>query len=129
MLLVYLLFALTFSTILLALFSEHIPERRKDDAFISFFAALMLLAWAVDDWLLPALAGDRKTPWPAVAALIIFGSVLASSLALSVRVPRRLRHAPAFHSTRFDAEAASFDLVLWLLMVTLGLSVMRSLGI
>jgi hypothetical protein len=128
MILVYLLFALTVSSVLTALFSASIPENRKGEAFIGFFAALMALAWAADKWLLPALAAGLKTSWTALLTLAIFGGVLAASAILSVRTPGPLQHAAVDHDNRLNGEAAVFDLVLWSAMLVLGLAVLKSIG-
>jgi hypothetical protein len=129
MILVYLLFALTVSTILSALFSARIPENRKGEAFIGFFAALMVLAWAADEWLLPALAAGLKTPWIPLLTLIIFAGVLASSAVLAVRTPGPLRHAVVNRDSRLNTEAAVFDLALWFAMLVSGMAVLRSIGL
>ncbi len=130
MMLVYILFALTLSTVLSALFSRRSPENRKGDGFIGFFIALLLLAWAMDAWLLPLLAANRGISWPGVTALVVFGAILVSSFALSVRTPRFLKQAALTgHEHRFDAEATAFDLLLWLVLVTLGIILIRSIGI
>ncbi len=130
MILVYILFALTFSTILSALFSNRIPESRQGDAFIGFFIGLIALAGAIDKWLLPALAAGYKVVWPAIASLIVFGAVLAASVELSVRTPRHVRQPIMIeHDSRFDPEAAGFDLFLWIALVSLGIIVMRRIGI
>jgi hypothetical protein len=128
--LVYILFALTFSTVLSALFSKHIRKGREGDAFIAFFVALMVLGWAVNEWLFPAFASGLRTPWTAIAALIVFGTVFASSIALSIRTPGRVKQPVMIdHDNRFDAEAAAFDLVLWIALLILGIIMMVSVGI
>ncbi len=129
MMLVYILFALTLSTVLSALFSRRIPENRQGDVFIGFFVAMLLLAWAMDTWLLPMLAANYAISWPGVTALVVFGAILVSSLTLSVRTPRSLKQAALTgHEHRFDAEAAAFDLLIWLALVTLGIILIRSIG-
>ena len=128
MILVYLLFALTVSSVLTALFSASIPETRKGEAFIGFFAALMVLAWAADAWLLPALAAGLITSWIPLLTLVIFGGVLAASSILSVRTPGPLQHAPVDHDNRLNGEAAIFDLVLWSALLVLGIAVLKSIG-
>lgn len=128
MLLVYLLFALTVSTVLTALFSARIPENRRGDAFIGFFAALMVLAWAADTWLLPTLASGPGRSWVPIVMLAVFAGVLASSAILAVRTPRPLRHAAVHHDWRLNGEAAVFDLVLWTALLVLGMALLKSLA-
>ncbi len=129
MMLVYLLFALTFSTMLTALFSRNSTEERKGGLFIGFFAALMVLAWAADEWLFPALAGGRKITWPPAMMLVTFGALFASSLVLSVRTHRPLRQGTHSLDSRLGAEAAIFDLLLWFALLIAGIVLMRSAGI
>jgi hypothetical protein len=127
MILVYLLFALTVSAILIALFSEHIPQNRKGELYIGIFVALMVLTWAADTWLFPALAAGPRTSWPLVATLIIFAAILAVSLSLSVRTPGPLRKAVANRSPRIDTEAEVFDLLLWSALFVAGIIILRSI--
>lgn len=127
MILVYLLFALTVSTVLTALFSARIPQSRKGEIFIGIFVAIMVLAWAADQWLLPELATGLSTSWPLVLTLIIFVTILAVSLSLSVRTPGPLRQAVTNHDSRLDTEAAVFDLLLWLALLIVGITIMRSI--
>ncbi|HEX9019937.1 MAG TPA: hypothetical protein VF903_01610 [Nitrospirota bacterium] len=129
MMLVYLLFALTVSTILTALFSARNPQNGKGGAFIGFFVALMLLAWAANAWLLPRLAAGLKISWLPVLALIIFGAVFAASATLSVRPLRPMKMATAGRNNRLDAEAAVFDLFLWFGLLIAGIAVLKSAGI
>lgn len=128
MILVYVLFALTVSTVLIALFSARIPENRRGDAFIGFFAVLMVLAWAADTWLLPALAAGPGRSWTPIVMLIIFAGVLASTAFLSVRTPRHLRHAVVHHDWRLNGEAAVFDLVLWAALLVLGIALLKAIA-
>jgi hypothetical protein len=128
MILVYVLFALTVSTVLTALFSARIPENRRGEAFIGFFAVLMVLAWAANTWLLPALAAGPRSSWIPITMLIIFAGVLASSAVLSVRTQRPLQHALARHDGRLKGEAAVFDLVLWAALLVLGMALLKSIG-
>ncbi len=127
MILVYLLFALTVSTVLIALFSARIPQSRKGEIYIGIFVAIMVLAWAADQWLLPALATGLSTSWPLVLTLIIFVTILAVSLSISVRTPGPLRQAVTNHDSRLDTEAAIFDLFLWLALLIVGITIMRSI--
>lgn len=130
MMLVYLIFALTLSSILTALFSTRVQQSREGELFIGFFVAIMALAWAADEWLLPALAAGWKTSWPPVMTLVIFGAVFVASLLLSVRTTHPLGQAVIGHgNNRLGAEAAAFDLVLWLAFLLVGIVVMRSIGI
>jgi hypothetical protein len=128
MILVYLLFALTVSSVLTALFSASFPENRKGEAFMGFFAAFMVLAWAANTWLLPALAAGLKTSWIPFFTLTIFGGVLAASAILSVRTHGPLQQAAADHDNRLNGEAAVFDLVLWSAILVLGMAVLKSIG-
>ncbi len=128
MILMYMLFALTTSAILTALISEHIPRRREGEAFIVFFAALMVVAWAVDAWVLPDLARGQIISWLPAVLLIMFGGVFAASTILSVRKSRPLLQAMVNHDNRLDAEAMVFDLILWVALLTVGIIVLRSVG-
>ena len=129
MILMYLLFALTFSTVLTALISARIPQRREGEAFIGFFVALMMLAWAAYEWLIPALAVGLKTVLLPVLLLIIFGGILAASTILSVRPSGLLKQTVGSHYNKPDAEAIVFDLLLWVVVLTIGITVLRSLGV
>ncbi len=128
MLLVYLLIALTFSTVLTAVFSAHIPEARKGDAFIGFFAAFIALAWAADAWLIPGLAHGMRASWTPVVTLIMFFALLILSLAYSVRAPLSLHQTMPGFEQRFSAEAAVFDLIIWIALVVAGIYVLRRAG-
>jgi protein-S-isoprenylcysteine O-methyltransferase Ste14 len=128
MILVYLLFALTVSSVLTALFSASVPENRKGEAFMGFFAALMVLAWAADEWLLPALAAGLKTSWIPLLTLVIFGGVLAASAILAARTTGPLQHAFVDHDSRLNGEAVIFDLVLWSALLVSGIAVLKSIG-
>jgi len=128
MVLMYVLFALTVSTILTALISEHIPQKREGEAFIGFFVALMMLAWAGDEWLLPTIAAGHKITWLPILLLIMFGGFFAASTILSVR-KSGLRHALVNHNNRLNAEAVVFDLILWFALLTVGIAVLRSIGL
>jgi hypothetical protein len=127
MVLVYLLFALTVTTILIALFSEHIPQKRKGEVYIGIFVALMVLTWAADAWLFPALAAGLKTMWPLVLTLVIFAVIIGVSLALSIRMHGPLRQAVADHGSRVDTEAAVFDLIIWSALLIAGIIILRSI--
>ncbi len=130
MILVYILFAMTFSTVLSAIFSSRIPEDRQGDAFIGFFIGLLVLAEAIDKWLWPALAAGYKVFWPVIVSLIVFAAVLAASVELSIRTPRHVRQPIMIeHDSRFDPEAVGFDLLLWVALVSLGIIAMRRIGI
>ena len=130
MILMYMLFALTVSTILTALFSEYIPQKREGEAFIGFFVALMALAWAADEWLLPALAAGHKESWLPISLVIIFGGFFAASTVLSVRTSGLPHQAIVNHDNRLGgAEAIVFDVILWLALLTVGITVLRSIGL
>jgi hypothetical protein len=129
MLLIYLLIALTFSTVLTASFSAHIPERRKGEAFIGFFAVLMALAWVADEWLIPSLRTGLKTPWPSAIVLAMFCTLLVLSAAFSIRAPGRpLRQTVSGFENRLSTEAAVFDLFLWSALVLAGISLLKAAG-
>ncbi len=129
MILMYMLFALTASAILTALISEHIPKEREGEAFIVFFSALMIVSWVVDEWVLPDLALGHTITWLPTVLLIMFGGVFAASTILSVRKSRPLQQAAVNHKNRFDAEAMVFDLILWFALLTLGIIVIRAVGL
>ncbi len=127
--LLYLLFALTVSTTLTAFFGERIPQHRRGDAFIGFFILLVLIAWAVNAWLVPAVAAGRGTPWLPILFLIIFGAILVTSAILSARSSGPFAQAAVHHDNRLDAEAAAFDFLLWFAVLIFGIAVMRAIGI
>ncbi len=129
MILLYLLFALTVSMTLTALFGARIPQHRRGDAFIGFFIVFVLIAWAVDAWFVPAVAVGRNAPWLAVLFLMIFGAILAASAILSVRSSGPLVWAALHHDNRLDAEAAVFDFLLWFAVLIFGITLMRTIGI
>lgn len=128
MILIYLLIALTFSTVLSALLSAYISEDRNAEVFIGVFVALMALAWAADVWLLPALAAGLKAAWLPIMTVLFFGAVLVASAVLSVRTPRLLRQTFAGHGGRIGAEAAVFDLLLWFALLIAGIAALKSFG-
>ncbi len=127
--LLYLLFALTVSMTLTAIFGARIPQQRRGEAFIGFFILLVLIAWAVDAWLAPAVSAGRSTPWVAVLFLIIFGAILVASAVLSVRSPGPLVQATLHHDNRLDAEAAAFDILLWFAVLIFGIAFIRAIGV
>jgi len=129
MILLYMLFALTVSTVLTALISERVPQSqsREKEVFIGFFAALMVLAWAADKWLFPTLAAGQRTSWPSILVLILFGGVFAASTILSVKTSAPPRKAVVNHSGRLDTEAMVFDVVLWFALLTIGIVALRSI--
>jgi hypothetical protein len=129
MILMYMLFALTVSTVLTALISAHIPQNREGEAFIGFFVVLMVLAWAADEWLLPALAAVQKTSLMPILLLIMFGGVFAASTILSVRTPRQPQQVLVNHDNRVGAEAMVFDIILWFTLLIVGIAVLKSSGL
>jgi hypothetical protein len=129
MILMYMLFALTASAILIALFSKFIPRKREGEAFIVFFAALMIVAWAVDAWVLPDLAHGQIISWLPTMLLIMFGAIFAASTILLVRKSTPLHQVAGNHDNRFDAEAAVFDLILWFAFLSVGIIVLISAGL
>jgi hypothetical protein len=129
MVLVYILFALTFSLVLTAFFAGNISQHRQGHAFIFFFILLMLGAGGADAWLVPAIAaGQRNSLFPG-AFLAVFAAILAASVILSVRSPRRLMRQAAPHSDpRLDTEAVVFDSIVWLAVVVSGIAVLKAAG-
>ncbi len=127
MILIYLLFALTFSMVLTALFSSRASENRKALLFIGFFIALLAASWAADVWLLPALAaaGLSRTLLPA-AMMILFALMFIASASMTAWGPRLRRQAVLHHDSRLDAEAAVFDLLLWAILLIAGIMLIRS---
>ena len=124
MILVYILFALTLSAVLMAVFDAEIPEQVRSEAFIAIFAALMLVAWSVDAWLLPYVAMKGAAPWVPVVAVCIFGAILAVSAVLSTRSESTLMRGGAHHGVKRDVEAIGFDFVLLVLMAVFGIMVL-----
>jgi hypothetical protein len=129
MILMYMLFALTVSTVLTALISAYIPKKREGEAFIGFFVALMVLAWAADEWLLPTLTAGQKTSWLPILILIMFGGFFVASTILSVKTYGSPQPAMVNHENRHNAEAMVFDLILWFALLIVGIAVLRSSGL
>jgi|SRR5208283_2512924 len=127
MILIYLLFTLTLSAILVVVFGAKIPEQKRSEAFMTFFAALMLIAWAVDAWLLPVVAMQGIASWVTVLAVSIFAAILVVSAVLSTRSRGPLSRAGMHHSMRQDAEAIGFDIALLVLMAAFGIMVLKSI--
>jgi hypothetical protein len=126
--LLYILFALTVATVLTAAFAPRIPEQRRGDAFIVFFIVL-LAAGAVVGWEVPAIASGRGAAWTPLLLLVVFAALLVASTILSVRPTGSFARAGGSHNLRQDAEAAAFDIALWLIMLIFGILIMRRLGI
>ncbi len=129
MVLLYLLFALTAAMVLTALCAPRVPEQRQGEAFIAFFILFLLAAWAVDEWVVPAAQAGRGLPWLPALSVVVFSAILIVSAFLSVRLPGGLAWARGPHGSRQEAEAAAFDILLWLLMLIFGIVVMRRLGL
>ncbi len=130
MILVYFLIALTFAMILTALVSYRTPINRRGEVFIGIFVSLMVLAWAADEWLMPALAAGLKISWLPVAMVIIFCSVLVLSIVLTARTPRPLRQTIlGGYENRRNVEAEAFDLIIWFAVFFTGISLLRAVGI
>jgi hypothetical protein len=125
--LLYILFALTVATVLTALLAPRVPEQRRGDAFIAIFIVL-LAAGAAVGWEVPASAAGRVALWTPLLLLVIFAALLVVSMLLSIRPTGSFVRAGGSHNHRQDAEAATFDIALWLLMLIFGILVMRSLG-
>ncbi len=106
MIIIYLLFALTLSTILVVVFGATIPEQRRSEAFIAFFAALMLVAWAVDAWFLPAIAIKGVGTWVPDLAVSIFGAIIVVFAFISRRSQGPLIRAEVYHSMKQDAKGS-----------------------
>ncbi len=128
MILLYVLFALTVSTVLTALFGSRVPEQKRGEAFIGFFVLLALVAWAVGEWLVPAVSAGLHAAWLPPLLLVIFAAIFVVSALLSVRSRGPFAWAGVHHDRRLDAEAVAFDLLLWLALLILGISVIRALG-
>jgi hypothetical protein len=126
--LLYVVFALTVSTILTALVAGLIPERRWGDAFIAFFVLLVLCAGAADAWLVPVVAAGQRSSVLPVIFLIAFGAMLAASIILMTRSTRPLMQAAIHRENRLEAEAAAFDAVLWLAVLIFGIAVLKAAG-
>lgn len=127
MFLMYVLFALTVAVILTALFAARAPERRSDEIFMGSFVLLLATAWAAGEWIAPALSGKPVSYWLPLALVGIFVAILAVSASLAVRPPDTPVWAAVHHNKRQDAEAAAFDIVLWLLMLLFGIASIRSM--
>ena len=127
MILLYILFALTVAMVLTALSARWVPEQRRGDAFILFFIALLLAGGAAVEWQVPAIAAGRGA-WAPLLLLVIFGAVLVVSMLLSISQAGSFARAGGSHNHRQDAEAAAFDIALWLLMLIFGILIMRRLG-
>ena len=130
MIVVYILFALTFSLILTAFFAGNIPQHRQGHAFIFFFTLLMLLAGAADMWLVPVVAAEQRSSLFAAVFLAVFAAILAASVVLSVRAPRRmmLQTAPQ-GDPGLAVEAVVFDSIIWLAVLISGIAVLKAAGI
>ncbi len=129
MILVYVLFALTGSTVLTALFTGHTTHHRQGHAFMFFFIAFLLLAGVVAAWLAPAVASGQRSVFYPVVFLALFGAILAVSVILSIRSPLPAMKAVAHSDTRLDAEAAAFDFLIWLSVLASGIAVLKAAGI
>jgi hypothetical protein len=127
MILLYLLFALTLSTILTMLFGPKIPEQKRGEAFIVVFTVLMLAAWAIDEWLLPIVGIEGVGTWVPDAAVLIFVAMLIASAAFSTRSRGLMIEARVHHGMRQDSEAIGFDIVLLILLMAFGITVLTSI--
>jgi hypothetical protein len=127
MILVYLLFTLTLSAILMVVFGAKIPEQKRSEAFMVFFAAFMLIAWAADEWLLPVVAMHGIASWVPGLAVFIFAAILVVSAVLSTRSWGPLIRAGMHHSMKQDAEAIGFDIALLVLIAAFGIMVLKSI--
>ncbi len=126
MVLVYVLFALTVSAILTALFSGTISQHGQGHAFMYFFALLLLLAGAVGVWLAPAIAsGQRSGVYPAVL-LAVFAAILALSTILSVRSRSALMPAAAERVASLETEAEVFGSLVWLALMISGITILKN---
>ncbi len=128
MVLLYLLFALTVSTVLTAIFAGQAAQHQQGRAFLFFFILLLVIAGACDVWLVPVVAAGRGTIFSPVALLIVFGAVLSASVLLSVR-SQHLMAQTAGHRDAVDAEAAVFDSLIWLAMLIFGIAVLKAVAI
>lgn len=129
MILLYILFSLTVAMVLTALSAPRVPEQRRGEAFIAFFIVLLLAAGAAVEWQVPAIAAGWGGAWAPALLLVIFAAILVVSTLLSVRPTGSFARAGGSHNHRQAAEAAAFDIALWLLMLIFGILIMRSLGL
>jgi hypothetical protein len=126
--LLYILFALTVAMVLTALSAPRVPEQRRGEAFIAFFVALLLAGGAAVEWPVLAIAAGRGGALAPALLLVIFAAILVVSTLLSVRQIGSFARADGSHNHRQDAEAVSFDVALWLLMLIFGFLIMKRLG-
>lgn len=128
MILLYILFALTAATVLTALSAPRVPEQRRGEAFIAFFAALLLAGGAASEWQALSISAGRGNAWAPALLLAVFAAILVVSTFLSVRPTGSFARSGASHNLRQDAEAAAFDIALWLLMLVFGILMTRGLS-
>jgi len=112
--------------ILTALFTARAPERKRDEIFIGFFVLLMVAAWVVGEWLVPAIADRPVSTWLPFLLVGIFVVILVVSAVLSVRTPGPLAWAGVRDDSRREAEVAAIDVILWFLLLVAGIEAMRS---
>jgi hypothetical protein len=124
--LLYLLFALTVSTILTALFAGQAAPHRQGHIFLFFFVLLLIIAGVSDVWLVPIVASEQRSAFYPAVLLTLFCAVLTASVLLSVRSPRPLTQAAAHHDTGLDAESAVFGSLVWLAMLVFGIAVLKT---
>ncbi len=126
MILLYLLFALTVSTVLTVLFAGQAAPHRQAHAFLFCFALLLLIGGVCDVWLVPIVAsGQRSVFYPAVL-LAVFCAFLTASVLLSVRAPIPMTPAASQHDTVLDAESAAFGSLVWLAVLIFGIAVLKT---
>jgi len=128
MILIYLLFALTVSMVLTAFAAARMPQKRSGEVFIGLFIVFVLIAWAADAWLVPAIAAGLKVAWLPVVLLIVFGGVLTASAILSTSPLWAPAWALEHNHSRLDAEATVFDFALWFMMLVFGIVVLKAIG-
>ncbi len=126
MILLYLLFALTVSTVFTALFAGQAAPHRQSHTFLFFFILFLLIAGVCDMWLVPVVgSGQRNALYP-VALLTVFCAVLTSSVLLSVRSPLPMTQAAEHRDTGLDAESAVFGSIIWLALLIFGIAVLKT---
>ncbi len=128
MVLLYVLFALTASMVLTALFTGQAAQHRQGHAFVFFFTLLIMAAGLVELWLVPVVASGQRSAFYPVVSLAIFCAILAASVILSVRSPRPAR-ADTHRDTGLDAESAVFDSLIWLAVLIFGILVLKTAAV
>ncbi len=126
MILLYVLFALTVSMVLTAVFSRQAAQHRQGHTFIFIFVLLFLMAGMCDLWLVPSIAsGQRSLVYP-VVLLVVFCAILTASVLLAVSLPRVAAHAAGHRDAGRDAESAAFGSLIWLATLIFGIAALKA---